>query len=532
MIELSKLRVAYGDNVIYDDFSFTFRSGVNVILGASGSGKTTLLKTICRLVDFDGSVTCPPVSAVFQDPCLAPVSALNNVVAVLKDKNSKQKAMEMLRLCRIEDKANERVAHLSGGERQRVALARAFAVDRPVLLLDEPFRSLDLGVRRKLYSTLNELLGAFSKIAEAVLLANPHKYVVAGYAPSVRAALAEAFDMPVGTNCQGRINTALRYLGFDKVFDVNCSADFTIMEEANELVERIRNGGVLPMFTSCCPGWITHIQKNYPQLLPNLSSCKSPQQMFGALVKHIFSKLSGVAPEDIFVVTIMPCTAKKGEKRRTFTEGLADVDAVITTRELAALCKENGILLNELSDSEPDKPFGEYTGAGMIFGATGGVMEAALRTAVNILDPDAPFSPLEFVQVRGLDGVKSAVYSVGGKKLNVAVVNGLANVNKLCEAVARGEADYQFIEVMTCPGGCVMGGGQPIRATIVKHKAEIAAARANVLYSADRVMPNRRSHNNASLVKLYSDYIGEPCGEEAHKLLHTHYRATPKYVKE
>ena len=237
-------------------------------------------------------------------------------------------------------------------------------------------------------------------------LADPSKYVVVGYAPSVRAALAETFDMPVGVNCQGKINTALRYLGFDKVFDVNCSADFTIMEEANELVQRIRDGGVLPMFTSCCPGWINHIQKNYPQLLPNLSSCKSPQQMFGALVKHIFSKISGVPSSDIFVVTVMPCTAKKGEKFRTFTDGLADVDAVITTRELSSLCKENGILLNELPDSEPDSPFGEYSGAGMIFGATGGVMEAALRTAVTVLEPDARLAPLEFAEVRGLRGVK------------------------------------------------------------------------------------------------------------------------------
>ncbi len=369
-----------------------------------------------------------------------------------------------------------------------------------------------------------------TRVQEA--LANPGKYVVVGYAPSVRAALAETFDMPVGTNCQGRINTALRYLGFDKVFDVNCSADFTIMEEAHELVSRIRNGGTLPMFTSCCPGWINHIQKNFPELLPNLSSCKSPQQMFGALIKHVFGKIEGIDPRDLFVVTVMPCTAKKGEKHRTFTDGFADVDAVITTRELSSLCKENGILLNELPDSEPDRPFGEYSGAGMIFGATGGVMEAALRTAVTILEPDARLAPLEFTEVRGLNGVKSAGYTVDGKQIKVAVVNGLNNVNAICEAVKRGESDYQFIEVMTCPGGCVMGGGQPIRATIVKHKAEIAAARANVLYAADKSMYTRRSHNNASLAKIYADHIGEPCGEQAHKLLHTHYQALPKYIKQ
>ncbi len=369
-----------------------------------------------------------------------------------------------------------------------------------------------------------------TRVQEA--LANPHKYVVVGYAPSVRAALAEAFDMPVGTNCQGKINTALRYLGFNKVFDVNASADFTIMEEAHELVERITRGGKLPMFTSCCPGWINYIRKNHPELLDNLSSCKSPQQMFGALVKHIFGKIEGIAPEDLFVVTVMPCTAKKGEKHRTFTDKYADVDAVITTRELSSMCKENGILLNELPDSEPDNPFGEYSGAGMIFGATGGVMEAALRTAASILDPDARFVPLEFAEVRGLAGVKSASYNIGGRTVNVAVVNGLNNVDEICSAVKRGESDYQFIEVMTCPGGCVMGGGQPIRATIVKHKTEIAAARAGVLYAADKSMYMRRSHDNHSLVKLYADYIGEPCGEEAHRLLHTRYQALPKYIKE
>ncbi len=369
-----------------------------------------------------------------------------------------------------------------------------------------------------------------TRVQEA--LADPHKYTVVGYAPSVRAALAEAFDMPMGTNCQGKINTALRYIGFDKVFDVNSSADFTIMEEAHELAERIGKGGVLPMFTSCCPGWINHIQKNYPDLLPNLSSCKSPQQMFGALVKHVFGKIANVAAKGIFVVTVMPCTAKKGEKHRTFTDGLADVDAVITTRELAALCKENGILLNELPDGEPDRPFGEYSGAGAIFGATGGVMEAALRTAVNILQPDMRVAPLEFTEVRGLKGVKAASYVIAGKTIKVAVVNGLNNVNAVCDAVRKGECDFHFIEVMTCPGGCVMGGGQPIRATIVKHKAEVAAARAQVLYSADKAMYTRRSHNNSDLKKIYADYLGDPCGNEAHHLLHTSYRALPKYVKE
>lgn len=372
--------------------------------------------------------------------------------------------------------------------------------------------------------------GEVVRVQEA--LANPNKYLVVGTAPSVRAALAEEFDMPVGTNCQGKINTALRYLGFKQVFDVNSSADFTIMEEANELVERIKTGGKLPMFTSCCPGWVNYAEKNYPELLDNLSTCKSPQQMFGALVKTVFAKREGIDPKDIFVVSIMPCTAKKGEKQRTFTDGLPDVDAVLTTREIARLFKENGILLNDLPDGETDSPFGEYSGAGIIFGATGGVMEAALRTAVSILEPDAKFSKLEFTEVRGLDGVKEATYQIAGQTVKVAVVNGLVNAKTVCDKVKNGECDYQFVEVMTCPGGCVMGGGQPIRATFIKHKNEVAASRASVLYDADKAMYNRRSHKNGSVLEVYTNYLGKPCGQTAHDVLHTHYHAKPKYSRD
>lgn len=363
-------------------------------------------------------------------------------------------------------------------------------------------------------------------------LNDPSKHVVVGTAPAVRAALAEEFDVPVGTNCQGKINTALKYLGFKKVFDINSSADFTIMEEANELVDRISNGGKLPMFTSCCPGWINYCERNYPDLLPHLSSCKSPQQMFGALVKQVYSKKAGINPEDVFVVSVMPCTAKKGEKQRTFTNGVADVDAVITTRELAHVLKGNGILLPDLPDGETDSPFGEYSGAGIIFGASGGVMEAALRTAASVLDPDAPFAKLEFAEVRGLDGVKEASYTINGLTLKVAVVNGLKNAKILCDKIRDGSADYHFIEVMTCHGGCVMGGGQPIKATFVKHKNAVAAARAAVLYETDKAMCNRRSHNNISVNEIYDGYIGKPNGHEAHKLLHTTYSAKPRYTKE
>lgn len=364
-------------------------------------------------------------------------------------------------------------------------------------------------------------------------LANPDKYVVVGTAPAVRAALAESFDAPVGTNCQGKMVTALRLLGFDKVFDVNCSADFTIMEESTELIERIQNGGSLPMFTSCCPGWIKYVEMNYPNLIPNLSTCKSPQQMFGALIKTCFSKQAHIDPEKLFVVTVMPCTAKKEEKQRTETYGVKDVDAVLTTRELAHLLKENGVLLNDLPDGEADSPFGEYTGAGMIFGATGGVMEAALRTAAYRLQGgNASFAKLEFAEVRGQKGVKEATYQLGDVTVNVAVVNGIKNAKRVCDEIAAGNSKYQFVEVMTCPGGCVNGGGQPIKATFVKHRTDVANLRASVLYSADKVMYNRRSHKNSAVNEVYGEYFGKPCGQAAHEVLHTHYKARAKYIND
>lgn len=368
-----------------------------------------------------------------------------------------------------------------------------------------------------------------TRVKEA--LADSSKYVIVGSAPSVRAAIAEEFGNPVGTNGEGKMFTALRLIGFKKVFDVNCSADFTIMEEATELLGRITSGGTLPMFTSCCPGWITYMEKNFPDLLDHLSSCKSPQNMFGALIKHVFSKKEGIEPKDIFVVSVMPCTGKKGEKTRTYTDGIVDVDAVLTTRELARLIKNNAIDFNALPDGTLDSPFGEYTGAGLIFGATGGVMEAALRTAAVKLGGGKK-APLEFTQVRGLDGVKSAEYDVNGIKVKVAVVNGIGNANELCQMVRDGKADYQFIEVMTCPGGCVNGGGQPINGDYNNNRAEVTSKRAAVLYNGDKAMAHRRSHDNESVLTIYKEYLGEPNGHEAHKLMHTHYTARPKYVKE
>lgn len=370
-----------------------------------------------------------------------------------------------------------------------------------------------------------------TRVKEA--LANPSKYVVVGTAPSVRAALAEEFNMPMGINCEKKMYTGLRYLGFKKVFDVNCSADFTIMEEANELLQRITSGGTLPMFTSCCPGWISYVEHNYPELIPNLSTCKSPQQMFGALVKHVFAKAENIDPKDIYVVSVMPCTAKKDEKTRTFdANGNADVDAVLTTRELARLFQNNGIDLAKLADGELDSPFGEYSGASVIFGATGGVMEAALRTAVSKLAGSDKAAEVDYLEVRGLQGVKEATYKVGGTTVKVAVVNGIKNAKAVCEAVKQGKVDYQFVEVMTCPGGCVMGGGQPVRSEYVKAHDAVQQIRAGVLYGTDAACEERRSHQNKSVLDVYAEYLGEPCGHEAHEVLHTTYVAKAPYVKE
>ena len=361
-------------------------------------------------------------------------------------------------------------------------------------------------------------------------LNDPSKYVIVGSAPSVRAGLGEEFGYPVGTNVEGQMVTALRMMGFKKVFDVNSSADFTIMEEATELLARITSGGSLPMFTSCCPGWVNYMERNYPDLLDHLSTCKSPQNMFGALMKHIYAKREGIDPKDVYVVSIMPCTGKKGEKLRTATEDLVDVDAVLTTRQLARLIKNYGIDFRNLENGALDNPFGEYTGAALLFGATGGVMEAALRTAAEKLG--AKDAPIDFVEVRGLDGVKEATYNVNGVDVKVAVVNGITNAKIILDKVRAGTADYHFVEVMTCPGGCVNGGGQPISGDYNNDRANIIKLRTSVLYGGDKAMKVRKSHDNKSVLAIYAEHLGEPNSHLAHNLLHTHYTARPKYTKE
>ncbi len=361
-------------------------------------------------------------------------------------------------------------------------------------------------------------------------IADPDKYVVVQTAPAVRAALGEEFGMAMGTPVTGKMVAALRRLGFDKVFDTDTGADLTIMEEGNELLERIKNGGTLPMITSCSPGWIKFCEHNFPEFIDNLSSCKSPHQMFGAVIKSYFAEKNGIDPEKIYVVSVMPCVAKKFENSRPEMEanGLRDVDAVITTRELAKMIKEQGILFDKLPDEMFDTPFGEASGAAHIFGATGGVMEAALRTVYEILE-GKDLEKLDFEAVRGTDGIKEATVKMGGMDVNVAIAHGLGNARKLLEQVKSGEKTYHFIEVMACPGGCVTGGGQPICDAKTWMNVDVKAERAKALYTEDKNASIRQSHKNPDMDILYKEYFEKPGSHKAHELLHTHYVARPKF---
>ena len=360
------------------------------------------------------------------------------------------------------------------------------------------------------------------EVLEAV--ADPEKYVCVQTAPSVRAALGEEFGYPMGTDVEGKMAAALRRIGFDKVFDTDFSADLTIMEEAHEFLDRVQNGGVLPMITSCSPGWIKSCEHYFPDMTENLSSCKSPQQMFGAVLKTYYAEKMGIDPKKIVSVSIMPCTAKKFEIGRPdqSAAGVPDVDYAMTTRELARMIKRLGIRFNELPDEGFDDPLGESTGAAVIFGATGGVMEAALRTAVETLTGEELPNP-DFVDVRGTKGIKEATYNVAGMDVKVAVASGLGNARQLLEKVKAGEADYHFIEIMGCPGGCVNGGGQPQVSGTVRNTVDVQGIRAKVLYDNDAAKTIRKSHENPSIKKVYEEYFGEPGSHKAHEVLHTTY---------
>lgn len=367
-----------------------------------------------------------------------------------------------------------------------------------------------------------------AKVLEAIN--DPEKFVVVHTAPSIRVTLGECFGMHIGTNVQGKMVAALRRLGFDKVFDTDFGADLTIVEEANEFLGRVQNGGVLPMITSCSPGWIKYCEHYYPDMLDHLSTCKSPQQMSGAIIKTWYAEKMGIDPKDIVVVGIMPCTAKKFETKRDdqAASGYPDVDYSLTTRELGRMIESAGIYFKHLPDEEFDNPLGDSTGAAVIFGATGGVMEAALRTAVEKLSGEE-LKSLDFTEVRGTDGIKEASYSVNGMEVKVCVVSGLANANTIMEKVKNGTADYHFIEIMGCPGGCVNGGGQPIQHAVVRNFVDLRARRAAALYEADKDMPLRKSHESEAVKRLYAEFLGEPGSHKAHEVLHTSYVARPKY---
>ncbi len=353
-------------------------------------------------------------------------------------------------------------------------------------------------------------------------IADPDKTVLVQTAPAVRAALGECFGLPIGTNVEGKMVAALRRLGFDKVFDTDFSADLTIMEEANEFIDRVKNGGVLPMITSCSPGWIKYCEHYFPEMTENLSSCKSPQQMFGAMAKTYYAEKMGLDPKDIVMVSIMPCTAKKFEIGRDdqSAAGVPDVDFALTTRELGRMIERAGINFNALPDEKFDDPLGISTGAAVIFGATGGVMEAALRTAVYTLTGE---NVTDLPEVRGTEGIKEATYKVGDLDVKVAVASGLANAKELLEKVQKGEADYHFIEIMGCPGGCVNGGGQPQQPMSVRNFVDLRAERAKVLYDIDASMPIRQSHENPAIKEVYETYLGELGSHKAHEILHTSY---------
>ncbi|HAS74292.1 MAG TPA: ferredoxin [Clostridiales bacterium UBA8960] len=364
-------------------------------------------------------------------------------------------------------------------------------------------------------------------------LEDKSKHVIVQSAPAVRAALGEEFGYPIGTNVTGKLATALRRLGFDKIFDTNWAADVTIMEEGTELLGRIQNGGVLPMITSCSPGWVRYIEFQYPELLPHLSSCKSPQNMFGALAKSYYAEKHGINPKDIIVVSVMPCTSKKSEIVRPELEvnGYRDVDASITTRELALMIKEARLEFDKLEEGTFDAFMGDYTGAGVIFGATGGVMEAALRTVADVLSGQ-DIEQVDYTAVRGLEGIKEATVNVAGMDIKIAVAHNTTNAGILLEKIKKGEADYHFIEVMACPGGCVNGGGQPIQPASVRNVIDIRSERAKALYSEDETLKIRKSHQNPEIKRLYDEYLGKPNSHKAHDLLHTHYVSREKFPLE
>ncbi len=359
-------------------------------------------------------------------------------------------------------------------------------------------------------------------------LKDKNKHVIVAIAPSVRTALGEEFKMGYGADVTKKVYTALRNLGFKKIFDINFGADMTIVEEGTEFIERIKNNGPFPMYTSCCPGWIRLVENYYPELLHNISSAKSPQQMFGAATKTYYPTVENLNPKEIFTVTVMPCTAKKFEINREemVNRGIKNIDATLTTRELAKLIKESGMDLYSIEEGEVDRAMGEYTGAGVLFGATGGVMEAALRSIKDLVEGKS-FEEVDYEVVRGLENIKEAVITIDGNDYNIAVINGTKNFVEFYNSGLLDKKQYHFIEVMACPGGCVNGGGQPILPPEKREKINQKKERASVLYNQDKHLIYRKSHKNEALMTMYKVYIGKPGNDIAHELFHVHYK--PKY---
>ncbi len=362
-------------------------------------------------------------------------------------------------------------------------------------------------------------------------LRDPQKTVIAQVAPAVRAALGEEFGYKIGTNVEGQMFAALKALGIQEIMDTNFAADVTIMEEGTEFINRVKNGGVLPLFTSCSPGWINYLEQYYPEYIPNLSTCKSPQQMAGALIKTYYADKLGLDPKNVVSVSIMPCVAKKAEALRPDMgrDGYRDVDIVLTTREIARLIRHRGIKFQEL---DPIKPYGDlarYTGAASIFGTTGGVMEAALRTVTELLEGHS--TPVEFAEVRGLEGIKEATYKVAGIDVNVAVVHGGKAIGQFLELMKQSGKQYHFVEFMGCTGGCINGGGQPIITAPMQGKIDIRERRAKVLYAIDQGSSFRKSHESEVVKNLYAEFLQEPGSHLAHGLLHTHYKKRDVYSK-
>lgn len=360
-------------------------------------------------------------------------------------------------------------------------------------------------------------------------LEDENTIVIAQTAPSLRTSIGEEFGMTIGTNCEGKMVSALRKLGFNKVFDINTGADFTVIEEANEFIQRLQKKHELPMITSCCPGWIKYVEINYPELLPHISTCKSPHEMLGTLIKTYYADLEKIDARDIYVVSVMPCIAKKYERQREQLKynDYYNVDAVLTTREFANLIKEKQIDFNNLSDEEFDNPIGKSTGAAAIFGTSGGVMEAALRTAQEALTGEK-LEKINFEQMRVDSQIKKATVNINGKDINIVVVSGLKNAKQILEEIKNGKVDYQFVEVMTCPGGCIMGGGQPIHNFKTKNEYDIRKLRSNILYSIDEKSEVRKSHENPVTRKIYKDLLKTPGSKIAHELLHTTYNIQSK----